>query len=258
MKSSMFRVMAVWVVLLGLSAHTAYAGTGKFVYVFKDKKYTAQLNEKSLKPDGSGNAAVSIEQGVYNLDVFKGTPSPANRVMQLPIFIPAGYTIQAYYTDGGLVVSSAEVHDAAAATSGMMQDVQVHMQVQESGHSTSTQVTAGGMGMTVQVQETGTMSESAPMQQPVEEKRPSKITFLSEEGMCEIYWDGKLVIDMDMGDIDEMARGVISDIEPGTYHLKIEHFMDEWYNDKFKVGSGEHIKIRIDPGTFDVIARDEL
>jgi hypothetical protein len=206
-----------------------------------------------------------IEQGVYNLNIYKGTVSPANEVMELPLFIPAGYTINAYYTDGGLVVTQAMVHNAAAATQGVMQagSMQMDVSIQESGDgsSSSTQVTAGGMGgmgMSMQVHEQSSAQQSQPTMTMQEEKKPSKITFLSEEGMCEIYWDGKMVIDMDMSDIDEMARGVIDNIDPGTYHLKIEHFMDEWYNGKFEVGSGEHIKIRIDPGTFDIIARDSM
>ncbi len=43
----------------------------------------------------------------------------------------------------------------------------------------------------------------------------------------------------------------------GKYLIKIEGF-EVWYQGKLQVGSGENIKIRTEPCTFEIIGRDPI
>lgn len=90
-----------------------------------------------------------------------------------------------------------------------------------------------------------------------EDKSPSRLIFLSEEGMCDIFIDGEKVAAIELPMIDEIGKAEIEDLSPDTYLVKVEGF-DVWYDGKLDVGSGEEIKIKVEPDHFEIISRKSI
>jgi len=109
---------------------------------------------------------------------------------------------------------------------------------------------------TVTTTTTGTATPAKPIIVSTPQ-RLSKITFMSEKGMCDIYLDGQQKLELPIGNIDELAKSTIYDVKPSTYLLKIVGF-ELWYEGKLKVGSGEEVKIRVEPESFKIIGRNPL
>jgi len=86
----------------------------------------------------------------------------------------------------------------------------------------------------------------------------SQILFLSDAGQCEVYLDGKKVADMGVGMVDEAVEARVRDLKPSTYRVKVVSFNNVWYEGKLTVGTGESLKIQIEPQSFDIISRDPL
>lgn len=128
----------------------------------------------------------------------------------------------------------------------------VSMQV--SGQKTVTRHEATTIATNSSASSSALRSVDPPVVAPV---RPSKLTLLSEEGMCTVHLDGRERLELPMSGIDELASGTIFDLLPGRYLLKIEGF-DVWYEGPLDVGSGEEIKVRTEPGRFEILARNPL
>jgi TolB-like protein len=90
-----------------------------------------------------------------------------------------------------------------------------------------------------------------------DDKSPSRLIFLSEEGMCDIFIDGEKVAAIELPMIDEIGKVEIEDLSPDTYLVKVEGF-DVWYDGKLDVGAGEEIKIKVEPDHFEIISRKSI
>ncbi len=112
-------------------------------------------------------------------------------------------------------------------------------------------------GMGTQVTEQSTVTTTTEITTSAEPDRLSRLVFISDEGMCEIYLDGKKKLELPMSGIDEAATGTIFDLKPGSYLLKIEGF-EIWYDGTISIGSGEEIKIKAEPSSFQIVARNRL
>ena len=104
---------------------------------------------------------------------------------------------------------------------------------------------------------TSTVMEPGDEPAPVVGTSPSKLSFMSEQGMCTVYLDGSQRLELPLSGIDEMAKDSIFDLKPGSYQIKVEGF-ETWYEGVLQVGPGEEVKIRVEPQQFTIIGRNPL
>jgi len=81
-----------------------------------------------------------------------------------------------------------------------------------------------------------------------------KLIIFSNEGMCDIFLDGKKKASLRLAMINSSSQVEIEDVEPGTYLLKIEGF-EVWYEDKITIRAGEEIKIKTEKQKTEILGR---
>lgn len=262
-------------------------------FVYPGTKFVAMLDGAVLEATEGMKATVETGHGghLFEIHAVKGL-FKTEKIADLTIDLPGGWITRATWTGGELKILGQTPQPGWApkpATAPAPADAPVAAATVQSTTVTTTTTTGAapagesvsmrigmsgmpGMGMNVQmsdqatvtVQETTTVTTkvstpdlpSAPAAVPVP-TRPSKLTVLSEEGMCTVTLDGRERLELPMSGIDEMATGTVFDLLPGRYLLKIEGF-DVWYEGPLDVGSGEEIKVRTEPGRFEILARNPL
>lgn len=88
-------------------------------------------------------------------------------------------------------------------------------------------------------------------------RETSRLIFLSEEGLCDIYLDGEKRASIGVPSISGMGQARIDNLEPGTYLIRIEGF-GKWHDGTLEVHPAEEIKIRVEPDDFQIIHRLRL
>jgi hypothetical protein len=79
----------------------------------------------------------------------------------------------------------------------------------------------------------------------------TNVIFLSEEGWCEFYLNGKEAGDIQLND----HRLIMEDTYPGTYELKVhDAFNKLWYEDTLIVPDVKNMVIQIEPDSFEILA----
>lgn len=254
---------------------------------FADMKHMARMDGQNLDPGAEMKLVQEFSHGKHIVEILavKGLfkLEPAGETI---LDLPGGYLTRARLKGGVLQVidtiplpGTAPVAAPAPVVEPVIQQVTTTTVTTTTGApaAPAQTVTLGmgvpgmqGMGVTmnvsgleasssIQTQETVTTVTSTPVAAPapVAPARASKIVFLSEEGMCTVYIDGKKRTELPMSGIDEMASATVFDIMPGRYQLKVEGF-DVWYEGILTVGSGEQIKLRVEPESFTEIDRSPL
>lgn len=97
---------------------------------------------------------------------------------------------------------------------------------------------------------------SGPVNETVhEEGEHSTLYFHSATGNCDVYIDSTKCARIDTPRTNELSIAVVHDVDPGWHLLQVLHEKEVWYNDKIEVMPGEHVKLRIEPGSLSTISR---
>ncbi len=256
---------------------------GRLEYIYSGMSYTAMLDGEVLEASNDMKAIREVGHGKHLLQIHKIKGMFSSEVVaEENINIPGGYIVRATYRDDGLQIietvpipgmqqqatqsrpsTPTQTQNAGGAQTTTTQTTQIeHSTPEVTMQFAGQSVTLPGMGVSVTETSTSTYQEQNSSTLTMEEpppppSRPSKVVFMSEEGMCEIYLDGKQKAEIGIPDIDELGQATVFDLMPGTYILKIEGF-EVWYEGSLQVGSGEEIKIRVEPNRFNIIGRNPL
>jgi hypothetical protein len=259
-------------------------------FIYSSTKFAAKIDGQDLTPGEGMKIVQEFSPGKHMVDIFaiKGL-FKIEPFGSTTIDLPGGYLTRAVLKDGvlqvldnvplpGTVPAAQPVPAPVAAPETVVTTTTVTTRTAGTPVATPTQTVTMGLGMpgmenmgvtmnvsgmesssTMQTEETvTTVTTNAPVAvvAPVQQ-RPSKLVFLSEEGMCTVYIDGKKRTELPMSGIDEMATATVFDLMPGKYQLKVEGF-EVWYDGIFTVGSGEEIKLRVEPNSLTEIGRNPL
>lgn len=294
LRNTMFILLAV----LALSSFVLAQPTGdpnhegRLEFTYSGMGYMAKIDGESLDATNGMKAIMALSHGKHHLQIYKikGMFS-ADLVREEKLFIPGGYIVRATLsTEGKLDVydhvpipglninppqpeavppvpeSTTSTTTTTVTSSTGLPSESVSFSIGVGNESISTSMTMPGIstGMAVSEQTTVTTtttgSMTTPPPQPVApviQNRPSRIVLMSEKGMADVYLDGEEKGDLPLAMIDEMSKLTIWDINPGSYLLKVEGF-EVWYSGTIKVGSGEEIKIKVEPNEFKIIGRNPL
>ncbi len=265
---------------------------GRFELTYSDHTHMVKVDGKNLDATDGMMAVMRLSHGKHHLQIYKikGIFS-ADLASETKLFIPGGYIVRATLTKGALdvfdhvpipglklnqpapelTIPVAETTTSTTTTtvttsSTGIADETVSISMGFGGESISTSMKLPGASAGISVTEqttvtTTTTGSTTPVPpthpMPVVENRPSNIVLISEKGMADVYLDGENKGELDLAMIDEMSKLTIWDVNPGSYLLKVEGF-EVWYNGTIKVGSGEEIKIKVEPNQFKVIGRSRL
>jgi hypothetical protein len=283
------RLLSALLVLIGLvcaqrSLHAAETGDpakpARLEFIYATPGFMARLDGQNLQPNQETRCVTEVGAGKHLLEVYKQTGLfKAEKVADTTVELPGAMITRLTFREGKVVVldtvpvPGAATPQAAPAAAPAQTTTTVTTRTVR-GQAPAETVTmnvgvpgmggvaleVGGMTSTGYVEEetTTTTTREAEEAPAVEAApRPSKLSFMSEQGMCTIYLDGSKRLELPLSGIDEMAKGSIFDLMPGNYLIKVEGF-EVWYEGVLKVGSGEELKIRVEPQQFKVIARNPL
>lgn len=252
---------------------------GRLEFIYTSMKYVAMVDGVQLEATDGMKATVELDHGAHLIQIYKMKGLFSSEVVnETNLHIQGGYIVRAKLSDKnvkiidtvpipGLIIApppltpesstKSTTTTTTTTTSTASSSETVGVKVGMGGEEMGISITMPGMeGVQTfgQTTTTTTVQSSGSAVPPVQPILMSKITFMSMEGMCEIYLDGKKKLDLPMGGIDEMAKATIYDVSPATYLLKIEGF-EVWYDGSLTVGNGEEIKIRVEPGQFKIVDR---
>lgn len=228
------------------------------LFVMKGMFKADNVNEERIHLPGGYITRISIKEKVF--DVFETVPVPGLVLSTEPPQATPGESSLSTTTSTTMIhtKSSSRVDDNGASIKINGGDSNMSFSMKMPGMNSEGKVTEES-SITTTFTETITSSQSRiePIEPIKAVSRPSKLTFMSDEGSCEIYLDGERKLELGFGGIDEMTKATIYDVSPGDYLLKIEGF-DVWYEGKLHVKSGEEIKFVIEPNKFKIIGRTPL
>lgn len=224
---------------------------GRFEFTYDPSQpYGVLIDGNVLEPDHGLQAIVELAPGKHRLQIIRYSGLLKTETeYETDLEIPGGYVVRAVYREGKLNIY--EIMPLPGSTTS------------PTGGGSGAQITIGSTESSVRVESKidrdfrTTTEISLPAGGQTAASAPSKIIFMSEEGMCDVYIDGQKKASLPMSGIDEMARATVFDLSPGTYHIKIEGF-EVWYEGTLRVNPGEEIKIKVEPGQFRIISRSPL
>jgi len=268
---------------------------GRLEFTYSDRTHMAKIDGETVDVTNGMKAVMALSHGKHHLQIYKvkGMFS-MDLASEQKLFIPGGYIVRATLSDGkvdifdhvpvpGLNLSTPPAPPAQPAqpalesttttttttvtSSSGTTDETMSFSFGVGNESISTSMSlpgmSGGMAVTEKTTVTTTTTGTTPPPQVVAapvavvQNRPSRIVLMSEKGMADVYLDGEEKGELDLAMIDEMSKLTIWDVNPGSYLLKVEGF-EVWYNGTLKVGSGEEIKIQVEPNKFKIIGRNPL
>ncbi|MFA7331861.1 MAG: hypothetical protein WC326_12400 [Candidatus Delongbacteria bacterium] len=277
------RLLTFLVLLLSLACGRASAAgdptkPARLEFVYPGPGLMARLDGQNLTPV-EGRCMTEVGAGRHLLEVYKQTGMfKADKVADTTVELPGAMITRITFKDGQLLVldtipvpGAVTPPTAAPAPQATTTTTTRTVRSQAPAEQVTLNMGMPGMGMgsvTMQVsgmnegivEETVTTTTSGLPEEsdsPAVPLRPSKLTFLSAEGMCTVYLDGKKRAELPLSGIDEMATATIFDVQPGAYQLKVEGF-EVWYEGVLQVGSGEEVKLRVEPQSFKLIGRNPL
>ena len=286
----MKKLMLALCMLLGLTLQS-FADTpagnpnqaARLEFIYTSTKFIAKLDGQDLSPGEGMKVVTEASHGKHLIEVYavKGL-FKVEKHSDVTVELPGGYLTRISLNNGEVQVldtvplPGSQPVAAAPATEQVTTTVSTTAVSGAPSQTVSVGVGMGvpgmagmeGVGLTMNVsgmdatgsvgiQETTTTTTTTTTAAAPVAVRPSKLVVMSEEGMCSVYIDGKKRVELSISGIDEMASGTVFDLMPGSYQLKIEGF-DVWYEGILKVGSGEEIKLRAEPGSMKEIGRNPL
>ncbi len=274
MNRQMTTLLIVTLFLVTGSVHAKIKGdpnySGRFELLYTSTKYMVMVDGIQLEATDSKKATVELKHGehliqIHSMDglIISGFMNEEN------LYIPGGYIVRAKLSDGSvkvidtLPIPGLNLKPEIAAEEATQLSIDAITttppgSVGMVGEDMSISIPLPGMdGVEAFEQTTGTVEQSNPIGTVSQPTSLSRITFMSEEGMCAIYLDGKKKLKLPTGSIDEMAKATIFDVIPGKHQIKIEG-PEIWYKGTLEVGNSEEINIHIEPNLYLIVDRIAL
>jgi hypothetical protein len=240
---------------------------GRLEFIYADEHAVAQIDGQYLTEVLDGKVTQEFTQGRHSLKIYlrKGLFNLTLK-QDTVIDIPGGFVVRATIRNDQLAILDVVPipgQGKVAAPAPAAEPAPASAPAPTSAVSTT--MTLGINGISMDITTTQTMQGAPAAAQPAPASSPAKpvsiqkgkIIFMSENGQCEVYLDGKLVADIGLPGVGEAAKATVFDLQPSTYKIKITSFSSTWYDGKLTIGNGETLKIQIDPDTFEIISRDQ-
>jgi len=252
---------------------------GRFEFDYTSMRIIAKLDGVELEPNDGMTAAMDLMPGDHLLQIYRRKGNKLEFVKEEKIKIPAGCIVRANWTKDAIDVYEAvpmpgvdleseyyQMGETDTSSTQMFtssdQETRAEKPIPGQGDITLTVTTTDKEGRTLLTEHKTISASDAAKKPPAQSQemrafKPSKINFISEQGMCAIYLNGEKKAGLPAAENGEMVNTTISNIKPGDYSIKVVG-ADLWYEGQLDVDPAEELTIQVEPDIFNILDRSPL